>query len=134
MQIWSASNRRSLSGTLRISGLCDRWGLQGALLCSFADAQVALRVLNPDAHVLPIIYYSDGAELRDKTVLHMHPLLVTIGSFAMENMRKKLAYRRFGMLPELDWEELGFSSATDEGYASELVSSHTDKKWCSRDM
>jgi hypothetical protein len=65
--------------------------------------------------VLPIIFYSDGAELRGKTVLHMHPLLVTIGSFAMENMRKKPAYRRLGMLPELDWEELGFSSASDEG-------------------
>lgn len=48
--------------------------------------QALIWIHEPSGHVLPILFYSDGAEL-ERNGRTFHPLLMFIGSFTLEQMR-----------------------------------------------
>ncbi len=69
--------------------------------------------LGDDVHVWPLLFYADGAEVRGKSFLHFHPLLVYLAGMPLHHLRHADAYVRWAMLPSLDAIALGFLSTND---------------------
>lgn len=77
--------------------------LQGDARAQFGD----------DVHVLPLLLYADGDEVRGKSTLHFHPLLVYLAGVPLHHLKHADAYVRWAMLPSLDAIALDFRSTND---------------------
>lgn len=78
---------------------------------NFSGEQVRIRAHSAGGHVLPLIFYSDGAEL-ERNGRKFHPLLLYIGSFSLANIRSKGGFMRIALLPILDADKIGFKGDT----------------------
>ena len=76
------------------------------------QASVRVAFHGEDAHVLPLLFYSDGAELREAGQ-RFHPLLLYIGSLKMEGIRHRDGCCRIAMLPVLDAKEVGLQPGSN---------------------
>lgn len=70
--------------------------------------QALIRELDPEGHVLPLVFYSDGAMVMNNRTVH--PVVVYIASAPLEAIRSKRGGERLVLLPEIDTAALGMSS------------------------
>lgn len=76
------------------------------------QAAAAAYFLYEDVCVLPLLFFSDGADLRSRGQ-KFHPLLLYVGSFTMEGIRHRDGYSRIAMLPVLDASALGLKASSE---------------------
>ena len=67
--------------------------------------------VNPDATLLGVFLYADGAEARSRKHLY-HPLLLFLGNFTLDAMRSQRGYVRLAHMSVLAKE--GFPQVSDK--------------------
>lgn len=67
--------------------------------------QARARSIDPRAHALGMLFYSDATETQHKGH-KFHPLLVMLGNFTLDALRSSRGYRRIALLPVLYKKDL----------------------------